>query len=152
KTVSRTSLNLFLSILGLLAAVCSTNAQTFTLIADNRTQIPRGTGTFSGFFDSRAIEQGTVVFIGFGSSSPPVIYSYENGQLSLVADNHTVVPGTTTTFTAFNTVDLEDSVIVFTGDWATGNQGVFQRTAQGALRALASTITTGKKYFQGVSM
>src|SRR5262249_8539532 len=57
-----------------------------------------------------------------------------------------------TTFTAFNTVDLEDSVIVFSGDWATGNQGVFQRTAQGALRALATTITTGKKYFQGVSM
>src|SRR5438876_2295119 len=98
-TVSRLKFHLFLSALSLLAALCSTQAQTFTLIADNRTPVPGGTGTFGGFYDNRAIHQGDVVFIGFDSTGTSGIYSFRNGQLAVVADTHTTVPGTTSLFT-----------------------------------------------------
>ena len=151
-TASRPKLTLLFSTLSLLAALCSTHAQTFTLIADNHTPVPGGTGTFSGFYDNRAIHQGNVVFIGWDSQGKTGIYSFKNGQLTIVADTHTTVPGTTSLFSDFNDVDLARSRIAFTGDWAGGNQGVFLQTGQNALQAWATTSTTGKKYFQGISL
>ena len=151
-TVARTKLNLLLPTLSLLAALWSAHAQTFTLIADNRTPVPGGTGTFGGFYDNRAIHQGDVVFIGFGSAGGTGIYSFRNGQLALVADTHTTVPGTTSPFTTFGDVDIARGLVAFTGGWSGGNQGVFLQSGQGPLQAWATTATTGKKYFQGLTL
>jgi hypothetical protein len=151
-TLCRPNLKLVLAALALLVEVSSTQAQTFTLIADNRTPVPGGTGTFSGFYDNRAIHQGNVVFIGWDSQGKTGIYSFKNGQLTIVADTHTTVPGTTSLFSDFNDVDLARSRIAFTGAWAGGNQGVFLQTGQNALQAWATTATTGKKYFQGITL
>jgi len=150
--VSRSGLYLLLSTLSLLVALCSAHAQTFTLIADNRTPVPGGIGTFGGFYDNKAIHQGDVVFIGFDSAGTSGIYSFRNGQLAVVADTHTTVPGTTSTFTSFGDVDIAQRLIAFTGGWAGGNQGVFLHKGQDLLKARATTLSTGKKYFQGLSL
>ena len=105
-TVSWPNVKLRLSILSLLVAVSSTQAQIFTLIADNRTPVPGGTGTFSGFYDNRAIHQNQVIFIGWDSQNKTGIYSFKNGQVTVVADTHTTVPGTSSLFSTFNDVDF----------------------------------------------
>jgi len=151
-TAFRPKLKLVLATLTLLVGVDFTQAQTFTLIADNHTPVPGGTGTFSGFYDNRAIHQGNVVFIGWDSQNKTGIYSFKNGQLAIVADTHTTVPGTTSLFSTFNDVDFARSRIAFTGAWAGGNQGVFLKSGQDPLQAWATTATTGKKYFQGISL
>jgi len=151
-TVSWPNVKLRLSILSLLVAVSSTQAQIFTLIADNRTPVPGGTGTFSGFYDNRAIHQNQVIFIGWDSQNKTGIYSFKNGQVTVVADTHTTVPGTSSLFSTFNDVDFARSRIAFTGVWAGGNQGVFLQSGQDPLQAWATTATTGKKYFQGITL
>src|ERR1041385_1451487 len=140
KTVPQTRLAFLLFVLSLLVAAASAHAQTFTLIADNRTPVPGATGNFAGFYDNRAIQQGRVVFIGYGGSNGVGIYSFENGELELIADTQTTVPGTTSLFSGFNDVAIDGSVIAFTGDWP-GNQGVFVRTGHGPIEAWASSLT-----------
>src|SRR4029078_2214130 len=109
-------------------------------------------GTFSGFYDNRAIHQNQVIFIGWDSQNKTGIYSFKNGQLTVVADTHTTVPGTSSLFSTFNDVDFARSRIAFTCAWSGGNQGVFLQSGQNPLQAWATTATTGKKYFQGVTL
>src|SRR5439155_6891039 len=136
-TVARPKRKLLLSTLGLLAALSSPHAQTLTLIADNRPPVPRRTGPFGAFYDNRAIHQGDVVFIGWDSTGTSGIYSFKDGQLAVIADTHTTVPGTTSLFSTFNDVDFARSRIAFTGDWSGGNQGVFLQSGQNPLQAWA---------------
>ena len=151
-TIFRCNLTNVLTSLALLVVGSSAKAQTFTLIADNRTPVPGGTGTFSGFYDNRAIHQDQVIFIGWDSQNKTGIYSFKNGQLTVVADTHTTVPGTTSVFSTFNDVDFARSRIAFTGGWAGGNQGVFLQSGQDPIQAWATTATTGKNYFQGITL
>jgi hypothetical protein len=143
----------------LLASVSPAIGQTFTLVADTQTAVPDGTGTFSLFADARAIEGGRIVFIGNDSALAPGIYSYQNGVLSVVADTHTTVPETSNTFSDFFDVAIDRGTVAFTAGWPgpgggcsfSGSEGVFTRRFQGgAIRALATSLTTDKNCFEGI--
>jgi hypothetical protein len=145
----------------LLAAVSPAIGQTFTLVADTQTAVPEGTGAFSLFADARAIEGGRIVFIGYDAALAPGIYSYQHGVLSVVADTHTTVPETSTTFSDFFDVEIERGTVAFTAGWPgpgggcsfSGSEGVFTRRLQGgAIRAMATSLTTDKNCFEGIDL
>ena len=142
-----------------LASAASLSGQTFTLVADTQTAVPDGTGTFSLFADARTIAGGRIVFIGNDSALVPGIYSYQNGVLTVVADTHTFVPQTSDTFTDFFDVSIDRGTVAFTGGWPgpgggcsfSGSEGVFTRRLQGgAIRAVATSLTTDKNCFEGI--
>ena len=145
----------------LLAAVSPAIGQTFTLVADTQTAVPNGTGTFSLFADARAIEGGQIVFIGDDSALAPGIYSYQSGVLRVVADTHTTVPETSNTFSDFFDVTIDSGTVAFTAGWPgpgggcsfSGSEGVFRRRFQGgAIRAMATSLTTDKNCFEGIDL
>jgi len=147
------------AIAALLASAFQASGQTFTLVADTQTAVPDGTGTFSLFADARAIEGGRIVFIGNDAALAPGIYSYQSGVLSVVADTHTIVPDTTNTFSDFFDVDIDRGTVSFTAGWPgpgggcsfSGSEGVFtRRFVGGAIRAIATSLTTNKNCFEGV--
>jgi hypothetical protein len=149
----------FLGVVALLVSAWSANGQTFTRIADTQTAVPGGTGTFTIFADARAIGGGKVAFIGYDSALAPGIYSYQSGLLGVVVDSHTTVPGTADTFTDFFDVAIDGALVAFTGGWPgpgggcsfSGSEGVFTRRLQGgAIRALATSLTTDKNCFEGI--
>ena len=151
----------FLGVVALLVSAWSANGQTFTRIADTQTAVPGGTGTFTVFADARAIGGGKVAFIGYDAALAPGIYSYQGGLLGVVADTHTSVPGTADTFSDFFDVAIDGALVAFTGGWPgpgggcsfSGNEGLFLRRFQaGLIRAVATTLSTDKKCFEGVDL
>jgi uncharacterized repeat protein (TIGR01451 family) len=114
-------------------------------IADNATPIPGGSGNFAGFLRQRrnlAIGDGYVVFLGYDSQRRYGLYRYDlaSGQLLLVADRNTPIPGIAGTFerlgffpsTANPPYDLSFSApatsnrrIAFVGSTATGTDGIY---------------------------
>jgi hypothetical protein len=135
-------------------------AQTFTKIADTATAVPGGSGTFSLFADARALDGGKVAFVAFDSGSGSGVYRWENGVLGVVADESTAVPGAPgQTFTSFFDVSIDSPFVAFTAGWPgpgggcafSGNEGLFGgRFAGGALRAVASSLSTPNHCFHGL--
>ena len=132
-------------------------AQTLTLIADTTTAAPGG-GTFSLFADARSIQGDKVAFYGIHASGSG-IYTYQNGNLNVVADTTTTVPGTPDTFTTFFDVAVDRGFVVFTGGWPgpgggcsfAGSEGVFARKFQGgAVREIVSSLGKPELCYHGV--
>lgn len=108
----------------------------FTKIADFDTDIPGGTGQFTGF-GLPAIEGGTVVFRGLGPGNQHGIYRWDAGALSLVADLTTAAPDQGSLFANFFDPTIDDGVVAFTATTSTaGRQGTY--AANGVLAALVS--------------
>ncbi len=78
-------------VLGSLATAA--NAQfMFIKVADTQTLVPGGTGTYLSGFTALGVTNGRVVFHG-GDGVTAGVYSWEGGVITVVADNHTPVPG-----------------------------------------------------------
>jgi hypothetical protein len=125
------------------------DGSSISLVADLATPIPGGTGNFSGFGSSSgagrpSLHAGDVVFIGEGGLDPSGrdqsgIYGLIGGTLTVIADRHTLVPGTTETFGRFNdggngSPDIRDGEVAFE------NGGIYVARATG-LEAVADART-----------
>ncbi|MFM9994270.1 MAG: hypothetical protein ACKVU4_00555 [Phycisphaerales bacterium] len=94
-----------------------------TRLYDTNTPIPGATGSFSGLSQS-AFSDGRVVFYGQGSMEG--IYSDVSGQLEVIANHNTLVPGFPgLTFSGFGNSAIDGGVVAFTGLAPGGFLGVF---------------------------
>ena len=106
----------------------------FQLIADNTTPVPFGDGTFRTFKGGRgaspSVSGENVAFRGTWPADAPVIegqgiYAYINGEIRMIADTNTVVPGRTEKFVDFGSGTLEGAAspsisgenVAFGGQW-----------------------------------
>ncbi|MCH7885396.1 MAG: hypothetical protein IIC01_09120, partial [Planctomycetes bacterium] len=120
-------------------------------IADVNTPVPGGTGTFSNFGlghgVSPSISGENVAFAGV-SSETSGIYAYINGELRVIADTNTLVPGAPSPRTFMNfgqlggvSPSISGENVAFKGVWL-GGGGVYAYI-NGSLRVIADTTTTG---------
>ena len=119
-------------------------------VADIHTAIPGGTGNFTSFFSSVALNNGNVQFVGFGTGSQWGIYNDVGGTLHLIADKNTPIPNGTGNFTSFNssyTPGLNNGNSIFEGAGA-GQDGSYTDIG-GTLTTVAnkSTMIDGKSVF-----
>lgn len=100
------------------------------VVADTRTPIPGGTGTFFAFLGP-VISGEAVAFIGFSADGQTGIYLSRGGSLQVVADTRTLIPGTTRPFSDFgfdeteSFLSLSDGNLAFIGYEANGGQGIY---------------------------
>ncbi|MBY5991165.1 thrombospondin type 3 repeat-containing protein [Ferrimonas balearica] len=95
-----------------------------TIIADNQTAIPSGSGNFNNFFDA-SIDGTQVAFRGRGDNGQEGIYLSDNGSLTRVADKNTSAPDGTGLFSAFYPPVLAGSKLVFKAKDSNGDVGVY---------------------------
>jgi hypothetical protein len=92
---------------------------TLEKIADSTLEVPAHNATFHNFRDP-AVKDGVVVFIGEfreGSniSSTHGIFLWDGAEVELVADNVTLVPGSTERFRTYTGVSFDGDEVVFSG-------------------------------------
>ncbi len=124
----------------LLLSPVSAVAQTisFTKIADTQTEIPGAENEFFADFAPPSLERGGVVFTGTGDSGTQGIYMSAAGELEVVADTSTPVPGGSgETFAAFGP---GPSSLGFRGLSGGNSQGLY-RLSQGELDVVVDTTT-----------
>ncbi len=116
-----------------------TNPNGLTVVADTQTLIPGGTGTFTSFADRPSSHGGAVAFHGAQIERQAYrvvqegIYTDAGGDLRVVADLHTAIPGGLGTFARFGTSSfgshygavLADGRIVFRGEGENGQRGIY---------------------------
>jgi hypothetical protein len=117
------------------------------VVADNRTAIPGGTGTFTGFGSAVSADGGNVLFKGGGSDpsssqTTSGLYLASASSLSVVADTRTAVPGGAGDFTSFDIgmESLDGGDVVFLGKDEQFRRGVYLH-AGGALSVVADRNT-----------
>lgn len=109
-------------------------------IADQSTPIPGGTGTFtdfglSSFVGNPSLHGDEVVFTSKGDNRQSGVYVDRAGVLSVVADQTTLIPGTTTTFPPFGgSADVRDGAVAF------DNGGIY-RWSGGTIEKVADRQT-----------
>lgn len=111
-----------------------------SVVANQNTAIPGGTGNFSSFF-SPAIGGGQVVFEGADSSGQQGIYTTGGGSLNVVANQNTAVPGGTGNFTSLSGISFEEGVVTFKGAGLSGQQGIYNNSG-GSLNVVANQNTS----------
>lgn len=111
-----------------------------TAVADSNTLIPGGIGTFTSF-SLPTTDSGNVAFRGAGSLGQLGIYTNVNGQLNVVADTNTAVPGGVGNFTRMTPwFSFDAGHIAFRGLDTLGQSGVYTDLS-GQLTAVADTHT-----------
>ena len=115
-------------------------------VADSNTPIPGGTGNFNRFsFSSLALAENNVVFSSNNSDyTIQGIYIHQDGNLQVVADVNTPIPGGTGNFKSFSSAPLsvlDQKNVVFKAEDANGQQGIYIRR-DGALQVLVDANTT----------
>ena len=99
-----------------------------TAVADNTTPIPVGRGTFTGFGVRESVDNGEVVFVGFGKDNQTGVYAWIDGELTVVVDTGTPIPGgegTFQQFSPFNDVAISNGNIVFTAAGSNEQGGIY---------------------------
>lgn len=146
------------------AALCTTVAAqvtpNFSLVADYNTGVPGGTGTFVVFGQLLVDAHGRAAFIGYGSNGESGVYLYDQGNLSVIADENTLIPGSATDrFQRFFDIGLADGWVTFsagyqgvdTGCAFNGAEGVFARRVNGgSLITVIDSPSYGNSCFHGV--
>lgn len=122
---------------------------TFLKIADTDTAVPQGNGTFTGFGGPGTLNLGgpslhnrNVAFSGRDEADQIGIYRYADLSLSRVADQTTLIPGTTTPFTDLGDSSIEGEDVAFRGYLGSGlsaYKGIFSTV--GGLHIVADTDT-----------
>jgi hypothetical protein len=106
-----------LLILGPVVLTAPLHATTFTFekIADTNTPIPGGQGNFTEFpIDfAYSFDAGQVAFIGRGASGQEGVYTGVAGQLTLVADKNTAMPGGPGNFSEFFGPSIDNGRVAF---------------------------------------
>jgi hypothetical protein len=105
---------------------------TLKVVADRNTPIPRSTGNFTSFANS-SLDDGNVVFRGFGSSERGIYIKEVGGTLKVVVDNNTPIPGGTGNFTFFNNPSLDAGNVAFEAFSSNSELGIYT-TLGGSLR------------------
>ena len=97
-----------------------------SIVANSKTRIPNGEGTFTKFGSCLDIDNQSVVFVGYGQKNQQGIYISQGGLLSKVADRVTQIPGGKGTFTSFaSCATLDNEKVVFWGYGANNQQGIY---------------------------
>jgi len=97
-----------------LANVSAGTCWTLRRIVGFDTPTPGAGGTFWAFGNQPAIDRGVVVFEASGGGQTG-IYRYQAGELTVVADRNTAVPGTDEYFYGFSRVSIDRGSIAFAG-------------------------------------
>lgn len=115
---------------------------TITILGENNTLIPSGTGAFTGYLNP-AISGDTVVFRGGGGGGQAGIYTVSGGSIQVVVDNTgTPFPGGTT-FGSFSFYPaISGDTVVFSGFDTVGHSGLFASTG-GVLTTIVNSSTPG---------
>ncbi len=101
-----------------------------SVIADLNTPIPEGSGNFAKFDGTPSLDSDAVTFRGWDSDESGHLthvglYKSLNGSLSMIVDRNTPIPGGTNTFTSFRDFSTDDGSVVFRGNGADLNTGIF---------------------------
>lgn len=97
-----------------------------SIVANSKTHIPNGKGTFTKFGSCLDIDNQSVVFVGYGQRNQQGIYIYQGGLLLKVADRITQIPGGQGNFTGFGTcATLDNEKVVFWGYGDNNQQGIY---------------------------
>ncbi|WP_239005404.1 PEP-CTERM sorting domain-containing protein [Gloeothece citriformis] len=127
----------------------STSPGFLTKVADTNTPIPNDTTNFTGFglgffstpynFGSLGIQDNKVVFNGYGETGNGIYTGTDSGMLTIIADETTVIPGTSSTFTTFSSTspDLDQHRVAF---W--GNDGIYRGTDPNSISLIANNQTS----------
>lgn len=108
--------------------VTSGFAVTFNQVADSATAIPGGTGTFTDFPYSPALDGGNVTLVGTGVGGQQGVYRFgPNPPPIKVADLYTAIPGGAGNFTGFGGAPaISGDAVAFLGTGAGGQQGIYR--------------------------
>ncbi len=95
-------------------------------VANRKTRIPNGKGTFMGFGSCLGIDDKDVVFLGDGSENQQGIYIYTGGLLSTVVDRNTPIPGGEGNFVGFGScAAIDHENVIFLGYGNYNQQGIY---------------------------
>jgi hypothetical protein len=102
------------------------------VVADTNTPIPGGSGNFDLFL-GLALSGDSVAFLGYDSAGAGGVYRSVGGQLQVIANTNTLVPGGAGRFSSFGDpfesdpsfVSLSEGNVAFIGYDANGNQGIY---------------------------
>jgi hypothetical protein len=120
----------------------------FTKIADLSTPIPGGTGNFTSF-GVPSIDNGSIAFIGSGTSSQHGVYlGTLGGGIVKLADTNTPIPSGVGNFTSFGAiasairpVSIDAGAVAFVGRGSGGQNGIYLWTAAAGLSKVVDTAT-----------
>jgi hypothetical protein len=115
---------------GFLEGLYLADGSTVSLVADQGTPIPGGTGQFttfglSAFAGYPSLHAGDVVFTGLGELHQSGVYGRLGGVLTVIADQNTFVPGTTTPFLGSFARDSNSRAVIRDGHVAFQNGGIY---------------------------
>jgi 6-phosphogluconolactonase (cycloisomerase 2 family) len=120
------------------------------VVVDTSTPIPGGAGTFLDFVDSAnfpsvprqiGMHDGIAVFQGYGSGGQVGLYRTNGlGQVDLIADLNTAIPGGTGNFTSFGGPVIADAGVLFKGYGTGGQEGIY-KLVDGTLSLVADRNT-----------
>jgi hypothetical protein len=117
------------------------NSGTFTVVADNTTQIPNSSGTFINLQEYQ-ISSSRIVFAGGNTPAVPPntitgLYSraVNGGDITTLVDTTTLIPGGSGTFTlpfaSFGFFSVSSATVAFTGTGSNGQIGIYTMPATG---------------------
>lgn len=102
-------------------------------IANNKTEIPNGSGFFTNTHDLCLNSQGFISFIGTGILGQQGLYVYAHGKLINAVDQRSIVPGQNTLFVNFYHASCNDDMVVFLADDQSPLTGIYAYTFLGNL-------------------
>lgn len=116
-------------------------------LATTNTPIPGGTGSFTNFVKA-SVSGENVAFNAFGQSGQQGIYAIIDGQLKLLADTSTPIPGGAGTFTAFPAFSgpaISGGIVAFEGFGPPGQNGIYAHIGGSLTKIVASGDTINGK-------
>ena len=117
-----------------------TTANGFSVVAERTTLFPGTTVNFA-FFGGPLVENGMTLVSGVGAGGMSGIYLGDGGELTVVADVFTRVPGARGTFAQFGGMAIGGSRTIFQGSDGSFRPGIYARAPQGALSPVATART-----------
>ncbi len=110
-------------------------------VADLSTDVPDGFRTFNSF-RGPSLSDGEVAFLGYGFFGDGIYRGQASGNLSIVANESTVIPGETGTFAGFGegSPDIDGGSVAFRGIDSSGREGIYVDVG-GSLSVVADTTT-----------
>jgi hypothetical protein len=143
---------------GMLAAVVLASpaaAVSFDLsvVANQQTAVPAGSGTFTSFNPFPAVSEGNVAIIGFGAPLQRGIYLFDGGALVRVVDLNTAVPAGTGTFSNIISLALSGTTVAFRGVRGIDQDGIylFDHGALSRVVDLNTPIPAGSGTFESIT-
>ncbi len=110
-------------------------------VADLNTDVPDGFSTFNSF-RGPSLSDGEVAFLGYGFFGDGIYKGRGSGDLTIVANESTVIPGETDTFAGFGegAPDIDEGSVAFRGIDSSGKEGIYVDVG-GSLSVVVDTTT-----------